>query len=120
MYRQSLSTPMGPVNPVFRSNPFVASRSCPPPHARPCPERVVRLQPLESQGYLRIQMMERMSAMRAAKGYLQERKTRWVNDTRGLVKEADRLLQRGGAPKGWLERKPEFRTAGHKQASAGP
>lgn len=61
-----------------------------------------------------MQMMERMNAMRAAKGYVQERKKRWSNDTRGLIQEADRVVRKGGAPKGWLERKQQSRAAGRK------
>lgn len=50
-------------------------------------------------------MYERMEAMRAAKDYRQSRKTKWVNDTRDIVQQTDRLVKRGGAPKGWLDRK---------------
>lgn len=49
-------------------------------------------------------MYERMAAMRAAKDYVQDRKTKWLNDTRDIVQQTDRLVHKGGAPKGWLDR----------------
>lgn len=67
-----------------------------------------------------MQMMERMAAMRAAKGYVQDRRTRWKNDTRGLIKEADRVVRRGGVPKGWLMKNEKFRQPGHRQVSVLP
>lgn len=50
-------------------------------------------------------MYSRMKEMRTAETYVRERRTRWDNDTRGLLKEADRLLRKKRpAPPGYMSR----------------
>lgn len=46
-----------------------------------------------------------MKEMHNAETYVRERRTRWENDTRGLLKEADRLLRKKRpAPPGYMAR----------------
>lgn len=62
-------------------------------------------QPSERSAYLRSRMYSRMKEMRTAETYMRERRTRWDNDTRGLLKEADRLLRKKRpAPPGYMAR----------------
>lgn len=50
-------------------------------------------------------MFTRMDKMRKADTYLRDRRRRWDNDTRGLLKDADRLLRkRQPAPPGYMTR----------------
>lgn len=62
-------------------------------------------QPSERDPYLRSKMYSRMREMKTAETYVRERRTRWDNDTRGLIKEADRLLRKKRpAPPGYMKR----------------
>lgn len=62
-------------------------------------------QPSERNAYLRSRMYSRMKEMHTAEAYVRERRTRWDNDTRGLLKEADRLLRKKRpAPPGYMAR----------------
>ena len=62
-------------------------------------------QPSERNAYLRSRMYSRMKEMHTAQTYVRERRTRWDNDTRGLLKEADRLLRKKRpAPPGYMAR----------------
>lgn len=46
-----------------------------------------------------------MNEMDVGGTYVRERRTRWDNDTRGLLKEADRLLRKKRpAPPGYMAR----------------
>lgn len=68
-------------------------------------------QPSEINFFLRSKMQSRMEEMRTAEAYVRERRTRWDNDTRGLLKEADRLVRkRRPAPPGYLDRMETSRT----------
>ena len=50
-------------------------------------------------------MYARMSEMDVGATYIRERRTRWDNDTRGLLKEADRLpRKKRPAPPGYMAR----------------
>eukprot|EP00752_Nemacystus_decipiens_P009875 g8810.t1 len=62
-------------------------------------------EPSERDAYLRSRMYSRMKEMHTAEAYVRERRTRWDNDTRGLLKEADRLLRKKRpAPPGYMAR----------------
>ncbi|CAM9454599.1 unnamed protein product [Ectocarpus sp. 8 AP-2014] len=62
-------------------------------------------EPSERDPYLRSRMYSRMQEMHTAGTYARERRTRWDNDTRGLLKEADRLLRKKRpGPPGYMSR----------------
>lgn len=77
-----------------------------PPQPPPTPYTLSCITQLSERNFfLRSKMQSRMEEMRTAEAYVRERRTRWDNDTRGLLKEADRLLRkRRPAPPGYLDR----------------
>ena len=61
-------------------------------------------------------MFSRMEEMQNANTYLRDRHRRWDNDTRGLLKDADRLLRkRRPAPPGYMTRLEQAQLAQERQ-----